>query len=156
MIEKILRQRIISAVLLIGAGLIAIFTFGLYKPSSPTLPSEPSAQNTVSDNIELVSTNPEGLIKKQEVIILPNQSIEFTFNQPLENVPETKIAIEPTFEVKVELSKDRKTARLTPSKPFALGQGYTLFIKGDTKFEGKKQLGRDLDFHFSTISYKGV
>lgn len=156
MIETILRQKIISAVLLIGAVLIAIFTFGLYKPSSPTLPPEPGGQNMVSETIELVSTNPEGLIKKQEVIILPNQFIEFTFNQPLENVPETKIVIEPSFEVKVELSKDRKTAKITPVKPFALGQGYTLFIKGDTKFDGKKHLGRDLDFHFSTISYKGV
>jgi hypothetical protein len=29
-------------------------------------------------------------------------------------------------------------------------------VKGETKFDGKKTLGSDVDFHFATISYNGV
>ena len=145
------KTKIIAIVLAIGAILIAIFKFGLGGMATPR-PSDTSQ----SDSITVVSTNPAPLKEKKEVVVLPTQPIEVTFNQPLENIPETRITIEPKADVKVELSGDKKTLKITPNTPFALGQGYTMFIKGETKFDGKKTLGSDIDFHFATISYNGV
>lgn len=163
MINLTLKQKIIGAVVAIGIALIAIFNFGLWGKNKPTLPAEPVANRNAgvsasqnSENIEIVSTLPAELKEKKDVIVIPTQVIEITFNQQLENVPETRVVIEPELKYKVELWNDRKTVRIIPDKALTLGQGYTLFIKGDTKFEGKKTLGQDIDFHFTTISYRGV
>lgn len=145
------KAKIIAIVLAIGAILIAIFRFGLGGPSVPR-PSDISQ----SESVMIVSTSPADLKDKKTVVILPTQSVEVTFNHPLENLPETRITIEPKADYKVELSGDRKTVKIIPVTPFALGQGYTMFIKSETKFDGKKTLGHDEDFHFSTISYNGV
>lgn len=142
-----------AAVILIGAVLIAIFQVGLGGSGTSVNPVSLSQE---TDNIEIVKMTPEGLKEKKEIVIVPTQVIEVTFNKKLENAPETKIMTEPLAEVRIELSDDKKTARITPVKPFSLGQGYTLFIKGSTKFEGGKTLGSDADFHFSVINYRGV
>lgn len=156
-----LTQKIIAAVIAIGVILIAIFQMGLGGMGFPVV--EQSQESRVrsqeipeSADPQVVSTNPAPLKEKKEVTILPTQVLEFSFNRPLENVPETKITLEPTHDFKVELSEDRKTVKVIPVKPFELGQGYTIFIKSDTKFDGGKNLGSDTDFHFTTISYKGV
>lgn len=145
------KAKIIAAIIAIGAILIAIFQFGLGGEATPR-PSDISQ----SDSPVVVATNPEAMKEKKTVVVLPTQTIEISFNQPLENIPETKIVIEPKADYKVELSGDRKTVKIIPVTPYALGQGYSLFVKGETKFDGKKTLGNDVDFHFATISYNGV
>ncbi len=145
------KAKIIAAVVAIGAILIAVFQFGLGGPAT-----ERGSEVSQTDSPVVVSTNPPTMKEKKTVVVLPTQPIEITFNQPLENVPETRITIEPKADYKVELSGDKKTIKITPNTPYALGQGYSLFIKADTKFDGKKTLGSDVDFHFATISYNGV
>lgn len=145
------KVKIISIVITVGLILIAIFQFGLGGPGTPT-PDE----TTQNQEIMIASTNPSQLKERKEFIIVPTQSLEITFNQPLENLPETRISIEPQADVKYELSADKKTIKIIPNTPFNLGQGYTIFIKAGTKFEGKKEFGRDENYHFSVISYNGV
>lgn len=145
------KTKIISVVLAIGAILIAIFKFGLGG-----VPTPGSSEISQNDSPTVVATSPAVMKEKKTVVVLPTQTIEITFNQPLENIPETKIVIEPKADYKVELSGDRKTLKIIPVTPYALGQGYSLFVKGETKFDGKKTLGSDVDFHFATISYNGV
>lgn len=130
----------------VGLLLIYIFQQGLAGKA-------PESQNAEEENPRIVSTSPAPL---DQTVLLPTQSFEITFNLPLQNNGEFKNRIEPDLEYKVELSSDRKTARITPLKPLALGQGYTLFILPDTKFDGAKNLNQELIFHFKTISYKGI
>jgi hypothetical protein len=145
------KAKIITAIVVIGAILIAIFQFGLGGPGA-----ERGVDTIQTESPVVVATNPAAMKEKKTVVVLPTQSIEITFNQPLENVPETRITIEPKADYKVELSSDKKTIKIIPVTPYSLGQGYSLFIKADTKFDGKKTLGSDVDFHFATISYNGV
>jgi hypothetical protein len=154
-----LKQMLAAVVAVVGVILIIIFRFG-FGAQQPILdngqqPQEVTQQQTNNpEEIQVVSTNPKNL---DGATILPNQSIEITFNRALENEPETKRQWDPEdTDVKTELSTDRKTVKFTPNKPFILGQGYTLTIKPDTKFDGKKTLGKDLIYHFKTISYSGV
>lgn len=145
------KQKIIAAIVAIGIILIGIFTFGLGGDATPV----PEAQNQLQ-GIQIVSTSPSQLKDKRDVVIPPTQTLEVTFNEPLENVPETRISLDPPAEITIELSADKKTAKIIPVKPLDLGQGYTIFIKAGTKFEGKKELGRDENLHFQVITYKGV
>ena len=127
------KAKIIAVIVAIGAILIAVFQFGLGGNGTPR-PSEISQ----SDSPVVTATNPAAMKEKKTVVVLPTQPIEITFNQPLENVPETRITIEPKADYKVELSGDKKTIKIIPVTPYSLGQGYSLFIKADTKFDGKK------------------
>ena len=145
-----LKQKVIGVVIFLGLLLIAVFQRGFSV--------ENAAVNQVqedSSEIRMVSSNPPQLKDKKEVVVAPSQVIEFTFSEALENVPETKIEVEPVSDIKLELSEDRKTVKIIPVKPYSLGQGYTIFIRGNTKFEGKREYGKNEDFHFSTISYRG-
>lgn len=149
-----LKQKIIAVVVALGLILIAIFYKGFApKNEAPPNTSPPAKQAVQTNTPELISTNPQAL---DGTTILPTQIIELNFNLPLENDAETKITLDPKAEVKIELSNDKKTAKIIPLKPFALGQGYSLSIKGNTKFQGNKTLGRDYGFGFRTIEYKGV
>lgn len=144
------------AVGIIGAALIFIFQQGIYSKegfeSQPESPS-PAIQ---SEKPTVISTSPSPL---NESIILPTQKIELTFNYPLENTGELKIKIDPPIELKITLSSDRKTATLTPIKPFELGRTFSLTIKGgtnETKFDGGKRLDQDYSYNFRTIEYRGI
>ncbi len=154
-----LKQIIIGIAAVIGALLILIFGHGLYS-SSPTSQIQTEVKTAQmetksKDNgeIKVVSTNPENL---DGSTILPNQTIEITFNQSIENRGEFKNKIDPPAEYEIKLSDDRKTAKIILAKPFNLGAGYTLFIKSDTKFDGKRTLDKEIIYHFNTISYQGV
>lgn len=169
------KQRLIIIIIALGLALIAIFTRGLYSPTPPTLPwlgqhtaDQPTTPSTVTvikevgtkdsqgktDKVQVVSSKPSPL---EEAIVVPTQTIEITFSQPLENVGEFKYRLDPKpQEAQVELSSDRKTAKIIPIKPFTLGARYTLFITTDTKFDGRKVTQQDLIFHFSVIPYQGV
>lgn len=153
-----LKQKIILLIATLGAILILIFQQGLYgKPAASPLPTpKPEAkQNQVNQNEEptVISTQPSPL---EEATILPTQTVEITFNLPLENTGEFKNKIEPEADYEVKLSNDRKTVQIIPKKTFKLGASYTLFIKPDTKFDGSKTLNKELIFHFRTIEYRGI
>ncbi|MBI2021462.1 Ig-like domain-containing protein [Candidatus Daviesbacteria bacterium] len=143
-----LKQKIMIAVAIIGAALIAIFRFGFYTP-----PKTAPIVDKVTQNTAVVSTDPSPL---EDATILPTQTISVSFNLPLEGSAELKLVVEPEAKIKVELSDDRKTAKITPINPYSLGQGYTLKILPDTKFDGKKRLEVEKIFHFKTIQYRGA
>lgn len=120
----------------------------------PAPPTPTSASQTQQDESpKIIYTKPDPL---NETIISASEVIEITFNKPLQNVPEFKLRIEPKAEYKVELSPDRKTAKITPLKPLELGASYTLYIGHDTKFEGAGEWGKDQTFHFRTVKYRGI
>lgn len=124
---------------------LALWGFRQSKPASPPPTSQP-------DTPRLVSTKPDPL---EDTIIPADQIIEITFSHSLENVPELKTKIEPKTDYKVELSGDRKTAKIIPVVPFELGTTYTLFIMTDSKFEKGARLAKELNFHFRTVKYRG-
>lgn len=120
---------------------------------NPTPPAKQTAPITQNDKPQVVSTKPDPL---DNTIISTTQIVEISFNRPLENVGEFKLRIEPETEHKVELSSDRKTAKITPVKSFQLGTTYTLFIGTETKFDGVGRWGEEKIYHFRTIKYTGV
>lgn len=157
-----LKRKIIWIILVIGALLILIFQRGLYSRSDLTNNTAPDAKSSVpaqssNQEIKIISTNPDPL---EEAVILPTQTIEITFNIPLENKGEFKNKIEPLLnplsDYEIKLSDDRKTAKIIPTIPFKLGTTFTLFILPASKFDGKRQLGKEIIYHFKTIEYRGI
>lgn len=130
-----------------------------YKTAKTNIPDKtspaPSPTPTSSQNEppKIVSTTPDPL---ENAIIGATSAIEIVFNRSLENVGEFKIRLEPKIDMKVELSQDRKTVKIIPTKPFELGVTYTLFIGPETKFDGIGRWGEEKIFHFKTVTYKGV
>ncbi len=147
-----LKQKIVFLVFLIGAALIMIFQRG-FTTSPIKHPSGPSPSQSQNSNIKAVSTSPNPL---DNSTILPAQTISVTFNTPIENSGEFKYKMDPPAGVNIKLSDDRKTVEITPSQPFKLGSGYTLFVDSGTKFDSGKRLPNTLIYHFKTISYSGV
>ncbi len=154
-----LKQKIIGFIIVLGIALIAVFQQGLGGKLSEKMDSRfrgndiTGRGNDSVGEIKIVSTNPSPL---EETTILPMQTVEITFNQPIEGAGEFKTSMDPKADYKIELSDDRKTAKIIPIKPYTLGGGYTLHILGNTKFDGKKELNREEIFHFKTINYSGV
>lgn len=120
-------------------------------PSSP-LPSKTSSPSS-SEKPQIVSTKPDPL---EDTIISAMDTVEITFNRPLENVGEFKVRIEPKIDYRVELSGDRKTAKIIPTKPYQLGTTYTISIGPESKFDGVGRWGEEKIFHYKTILYRGV
>lgn len=149
-----LKQKVIGIIAIIGTVLILIFQGGFYPKTSANL--EKSSEKAVAaqtNNPEIISTSPSSL---DSAVLWGAESIEITFNTPLENVPELKYKFEPQSELKVELINNKKTAKFTPVKPLPFGVGFTLTIQGESKFDGKKTLGKEYTYHFRTIEYKGI
>lgn len=148
-----------KVLLLLVLIITAVSLFYSYKKSAHTngavpAPSETPKQSDISKEApRIISTKPDPL---EDTIISATDIVEITFNRPLENVGEFKSRIEPKIDYKVELSGDRKTAKIIPAKPYQLGTTYTLFIKPDTKFDGVGDWRQDKTFHFKTITYRGV
>lgn len=139
-------------------GLISVFcrvdrnnTAKSVNPSNSA--DQKTTQVSSTDKPQIVSTKPDPL---NENIVSATEEIEITFNRALENVGEFKSRIEPKVEYKVELSGDRKTAKIIPAKPYNLGTTYTLFIGPETKFDGVGRWGEEKVYHFKTIKYTGV
>ena len=145
--------------LLIFTAIIAILAIGFYffskkqPQSQASKPPTNVAPPSQTDPPKITSTKPDPL---ENSIVSANQTIEITFNRPLENVGEFKSKIEPKVDYKVELSGDRKTAKIIPTKPFDLGLTYTFFIGTESKFDGVGRWGQEKIFHFKTITYRGV
>ncbi|MBI2600535.1 Ig-like domain-containing protein [Candidatus Daviesbacteria bacterium] len=113
-----------------------------------------SSQAVVDDSKpRVVSVQPT---QQEAPFITQNQVITVTFNMPVENTGEFKHKIEPELKYRLEPSADRKVIKITPEEPYLLGTEYTLFIKPETKFDGKKTLNEEKIYHFKTIQYRGV
>lgn len=147
------RKNLITAVIIV----VMIILIGLVVTKKPTIEmdtvtssSPPVNQN---ESPRIVSTKPDPL---EDTIVSATDIVEITFNRPLENVGEFKSRIEPKIDYTVELSGDRKTARIIPKKPYELGATYTLFIGTETKFDGVGRWGEEKIFHFRTIRYRGI
>jgi len=117
-----------------------------------SMPSPQSSEET-NQAPRIVKTKPEPL---EEAIISATEVIEITFNKPLENAPELKTRMDPKNDYQIELSSDRKTAKIIPLKPYELGLTYTLFIQADSKFDGGGRLDREKVFHVHTVRYRGI
>lgn len=138
-------------IITVGLVLIAIFTRGLYKTTPQQKPTSLLTVNRQSEEVNVTLTDPSPL---DQAIVLPNKTISISFNFPLENGGEFKYRFDPTIQAKVALSTDRKTILITPE--LNLGNGYTLFIQTDSKFDGGKKLPKEIIYHFRTVSYRGV
>lgn len=133
----------------------SIFVWRNLRTSKSTQTNMEPAVKTVTQNDkpQVVSTKPDPL---EDNIISATDSIEITFNRAIENAGEFKVRLEPKTDYKVELSGDRKTAKIIPTKPYQLGTTYTLFIGTETKFDGVGRWGEEKIYHFRTIRYTGV
>lgn len=138
--------------IVIGFILISKNRKNIPNPSSSTNPPSVS-QNQSNKPPKITSTKPDPL---DEIIIPADQIIEISFNRPLQNAPEFKVRMDPKIDFKVELSSDKKTARIIPVKPYELGTSYTLYIGPDTKFDGVGEWRQDKTFRFRTIRYRGI
>ncbi len=148
------KKALIPIVIAVGLILIAIFGRGLYQPTPLPKIATPNAEAANQDSSpKIVSVRPDF---NQNPIILPDQNIEIEFNLPLENIGEFKHRIDTFKDYETKISLDRKTVTIIPKKPFDLGRSFTLFILGDTKFDGHKTLGVEQHFSFRTIAYHGV
>lgn len=148
----------LSSIIIIGVVILLGFYFLKAGSNAKLDQKESKSQSSVlsiseSDKPQIIATKPDPL---NETIIPADQIIEITFNRSLQNAPEFKVRIEPKIEYKVELTQDRKTARIIPSKPYELGGSYTLYIGPDTKFDGVGEWGQDKTFYFRTIKYRGI
>jgi len=143
----------IAIITIIVIAAMAGIAFLWKNQQSTSKESKPTFEVSQTDKPQIVSTKPDPLDNN---IITATDIIEITFNRSLENTGEFKLRIEPEIDYKVELSGDRKTAKIIPSKPYALGTTYTLFIGPETKFDGVGRWGEEKIFHFRTIKYTGV
>lgn len=147
---KSLKIAVIFIFILLAGG---AFFWKSRTTTPPPAPPTPSATPSQTDKPQIVSTKPNPL---DENIISAAEIIEITFNRPLENAGEFKIRFEPEIDYKVELSGDRRTAKIIPAKPYELGAAFTLRIGPESKFAGVGRWGEEKIFHFRTIKYTGV
>lgn len=147
-------KKLVIAVIIIALGVLAFYKFFQKSEQKTDAPgTNYTAPISETDAPKIVSTKPDPL---EDNIVSSNQTIEITFNRSLENMGEFKNRIEPKLDYKVELSSDRKTVKITPTKTFELGITYTLFIGPDTKFDGVGAWGQEKIYHFKTVKYTGV
>ncbi len=123
------------------------------ETTKPTPPQQQSTSTSQNDPPKIVSTNPDPL---EDNIVSATQTIEISFNRPLQNSGEFKLRIEPKIDFKINLSSDRKTAKISFPKPLELGLTYTIFIGTDTKFDEVGAWNQEKIYHFKTVAYKGV
>lgn len=148
----------IIIILIIAVSIVLIIISGrLFYPKPSITHTQPQTQtaevSSQNQSPKILSTKPDPL---DQAVVSSDQQIEIVFNRPLENEGEFKIRIEPKVKYKITLSGDRKTAKIIPEEPYDLGVGYTMFITGDTKFEGVGPWGEEKTFHFQTIKYRGI
>lgn len=154
--QAIFNKKTVVFLLIIIISMVGFKT--LYKPTAK--PEQVSPEKTIEDkkssaSPEFLFTKPEGL-EKDVKVILPSQTIEITFNQPIENIGEFKHKLEPKVKYQAKLSDDKKTVILNPEGSFPVGTEFTLFVQSDTKFDGKKNFEKELQLHFKTLTYRGV
>lgn len=144
-------KKVIIAVTVLGFVSVLFFTPKLSFHFLQSTPVKTPVPTNTTEAVTVVSASP-----LNNSTILPTQSVSLTFNRSALNGPELKIRIDPSVSFEVNLSNYNKTVTISFPKPLALGQGYTLFIPAEAKFEGGKTLGQDYSYYFATISYQGV
>lgn len=141
-------------VILIVVIVVIIAAFLMFKkPASKSQTESKTSSASQDDAPAIVSTKPD---LSSETIVGANQEIDITFNRSLQNKGEFKLKMTPEVSVDVQLSGDRKTAKIIPLKPYDLGSEYTIDIGTDTKFDGIGAWGQEKIFHFKTVTYNGV
>lgn len=150
-----MRKKLITATILVIVSTGLFFGYKSLQATNPKVQSSRQEQKQTpfadSKDVTVVSTKPDPL---DNTIISANDIIEIVFTSPLENIGELKYRIEPKVDVKMELSSDRKTVKITPNKPYDLGFTYTLFIKQESKFDGGKRLTKELIYHYKTVTFR--
>ena len=147
-------KKIITFIIIITVIIFIIFLLKSRSPAAPSsTPPTPTPPVSALEKPQIISTKPDPL---EDNIVSATEIIEITFNRPLENVGEFKSKIEPKIEYSVQLSDNRKTAKIKPVKPLELGITYTLFIGTETKFDGVGRWGEEKIYHFKTVKYTGV
>lgn len=141
---------VFTVLLLVGA---FVYGKGVFTNKQQPENKPPSAQTAEVPSAEIVSTKPDPLDK---AVIPADQIIEITFNKPLRAPSELKLRIEPETKYKIELSEDRKTAKIIIEKPFELNTNYAFYIGADTKFDGIDRWGKDITYRFQTIKFRGL
>lgn len=142
-------KKVLTAVLI----LCIAFGFWYFTYKKTALIEKQTTSTSQEDLPKIVSTKPDPL---EDNIVSTTQPIEITFNRSLENSGEFKLRIEPKTDYKIELSSDRKTARIIFVQSLELGTTYTLFIGPETKFDGIGRWGQEEIFHIKTVTYRGV
>lgn len=137
-----IRKNIIFIIFII----VIIVTLGFFLKQNPTKPEAPIPK----EELKIISTNPNPL---EGATILPTQSIEITFNKPI-NTSEFKHRFDP--ELKHQVEAINTTLRIIFDQPLNLGSGYTLFILPNTHTEDGLKLDQEIIYHFKTVSYRGV
>ena len=143
----------ITIALLILTSLAVIMFMSQKPPESTKTEVQTKPQVSETDSPQIVSTNPDPL---EDNIVSATQVIEISFNRPLQNSGEFKLRIEPKIDFKIDLTQDRKTAKISFVKPLELGLTYTIFIGPETKFDGMGNWGQEKIYHFKTVKYTGV
>lgn len=142
-------KKIIIFGMVILLGFIFLKYFQKIEQNNPST----SINISTSDTPKILSTNPDPLDNS----VIPAVSfIRITFNKPLQNPGEFKVRMIPEIKFSKALSDDKKTGIINFEKSLDLGMSYTLIIGSDTKFEGAGNWNQEKQFHFSTVSYKGV
>lgn len=139
--------------ILVFIAILSLVISVFYFIKNPKPQSINSSSSTKAESPKIVATKPEPL---DDTVIASTEEIEIIFNMSLQNSAELKLRMEPEIDYKVELSGDRKTAKIIPNKPYPLGTTFTLFIGPETKFDEVGRWGEEKVFHFRTIKYSGV
>lgn len=148
-----MNKKIVSLIVVLGVLFLGVFLVNHQKEekTEPMPITNPSVPGT--DPPKIISTKPDPL---ENTIVSATEVIEITFNRPLENKGEFKLRVDPKTDFKIELSGDRKTAKIIPVQPYELGKTYTIFIGTETKFDGFGRWGEEKIFHVKTVAYRGV
>src|SRR3989344_7682713 len=100
--------------------------------------------------LHIVSTKPDPL---EDAVILPNQSLEFNFNESFDT-SYMKFRLDPPEIDLVITTPDKTTVSQTIivnfKKPLKLGNGYTLFVSWDPA-NSEKKMDQEYVYHFQTI-----
>lgn len=152
-----MKKQIFFAILILGIVALFVMRDSLFKKEIPVEKSQAVNQEQFDvEKLRIISTNPDPL---EGATILPTQNIEFKFNKQIA-ISEFKHKFDPEVDHEVEAVYDKinntTTVKIKFNKPLNLGSGYTLFVLSNTNSEDGKQLGREYDYHFSTIKYRGV
>lgn len=145
---------LVGFVAVVGLVLILVFKNGLGGAGEVKKIQSGNKPVISAEKVEVVAVSPANL---DGSTIPANQVIEVSFNKAVDESQEKlRLTVDPQADVNIELSADKKTVKVTPKKSYELGQGYTLSIKGGSKFEGGKELDQDVTYGFKTIPYNGV
>lgn len=147
------RYSVIIVIFLIFLIISLLFLKGNLFSNSPNLPPSSTPTSSPAEVAKIISTKPDPL---NDAVIPADTFIEITFNKPLQHATEFKHRLEPQIDYQIELSADKKTAKIIPAQPYELGAEYTLSVLFQTNFEGGEKLSEEKVYHFKTVKFRGL